>query len=187
VSISESNDFNYCGTEFIDGCLQIGIKGEKNLGANIGQATDLDRLPAAINKAGAASSNPALNFKMKTVIRDNYDGKAPGVQSKIQSILGWPSVTLVPNFEENAAFLAGYADKNPNSLPRTWEGHLGMNTLQYFEGLATNFEAEGFGSDEMLQEGLAEECIPHTVSMRAFEKLANGTNYHEPLIKNGIL
>lgn len=163
---------------------------KKNIGSNIPSVCN--DLSTAVNNAGK-SSNPAagggastLDFDAKSGIKKDYDPKIDSIKAKLQSILGLPMLDLHPNFERNFAAIAAWTEAG-NSGQREWQKMLGAETLRYFECLVSTLEDQGFGKDEMLQEGFQETVDKNEIELRVVEQLRKKGEINECVVENGVL
>ncbi len=56
--------------------------------------------------------------------------------------------------------------------------------MYYFDGLKDQLSQQGFESDEMLREGLAEVLTSKTFKIRVVDKISSGSN--EVVIEDGV-
>lgn len=178
----------YSGCEISGGMFRLVFTGEY-LGSNL--SSICNELAAAVNEAGKSSTpdgGAALDFDAKRGIKKDYEPAIGNIRKKLQSVLGLPMLELHPNFERNFAAVAAYeaSGKKSTIFPREWKKRLGMSTLEYFKYLLEQLETQGFGKDEMLQEGYQEVVDKNEIGLRVVDKLQKGT-YNETVFENGVL
>lgn len=184
ITMAEATDpaVTYSGCDIHEGTLRI-LFGKGNWGSNVDQCTNIDRLPIAVNKAGAATS--ALDFDTRRGIKEDYDTKIGALKTRFETTLAIQGLVLDPNFEANYAKLSAAAAAG-TSLPRDWQKRLGGHAHLYFENLAKSLEAEGFAQDDMLQEGLADVMDKSLVKLEVVDTVSNGS-YNETVPEDGTL
>jgi hypothetical protein len=174
----DTTTFTYGGLEIKEGVLRI-VFSENNL------ATNVDSVSAdfaqALKDAPPAPGASALNIKARNSIREKYDPHVEEVRAAIATLVNMPSLKLNPNFEPNAAQLAKTADQN-----QYWDTQIGEATLDYFKGVKSTLERNGFKNDDMLQEGFQEAVNKGEICFRIIDKLVKET-YVETQIENGVL
>ncbi|KAL8708421.1 MAG: hypothetical protein Q9220_006711 [cf. Caloplaca sp. 1 TL-2023] len=180
----------YSGVEISEGSLKV-VFGKGYLGSNIGSC--MENIDAAVNAAGVASATTGggaatLDFDAKQGIKKNYDPKIEGLKQQIGKILDTQVFEFTPNFEQNYALIEAWnkAGKTGNVFSSEWQRQLGDTTYAYFQYFTEHLEEDGFGKDEMLQEGFKEAVEKNEVALRVVEKLTKGV-YNECIIENGVL
>lgn len=177
----DDTSFTYGGLQIKDGVLRL-VFADGSLAVNV---NDVSRDFHEALKAAAASSGSggnAFNISARQSVRDSYDPEIGALQKAIGEIVGVPHIKLTPNFEANAAVLAGSGSK----VRADWDKIIGGATLAYFEGLKYQLERAGFKGDDMLQEGFQDGVSKNEISFRVVEKLVKGS-YHEILVEDGVL
>ncbi|KAK3300696.1 uncharacterized protein B0H64DRAFT_21068 [Chaetomium fimeti] len=176
--------FSYGGCDVQDGQLRI-LFVEGNLGSNINDCCQEDKLSAALN---AAPSDTPLSFVARTAIRADYEPRIGEARAQIAALLGKPAeeVTLNPNFEASFAALEAAREAGNSDVREDWQSNLAAFTLQYFEGLAYQMKAMQVGEDEMVREGVLEAVSSNEYAFRTVDKLKYET-YCECDIEDGVL
>ncbi|KAG6810708.1 hypothetical protein H0H92_010671 [Tricholoma furcatifolium] len=130
----------------------------------------------------AVESVPRAGFSIvaKNSIGKDYNDEIDDVTAEISKILNLPDVILDPNFEANYEAL-GAVKKDTD-----WHASFGKATFQYFNGLKSQLEQQGFKGDEMLQEGLGEVLTTKTIQVRVVEKTKNNATL-ETALENGTV
>ena len=176
-------EYNDC--EISEGCLRL-LFSKGNLGVNVYRAAE--NLPVAINDAGKASGAARIreiSFLAAHSIKKAYQLNINAIQFRIAVSVALTELTMSPNFASNYAKLAGYEPDN-HDFPKDWERTFGKTTLEYFEGLASYLEEEGFGNDDLLAEGFREAVYRGEVMVRIVNELTKG-EFYECVIEDGIL
>lgn len=169
-----------CGCDVKDGQLRI-LFGDKCLGFNTSDATEVDRLGKAVNDAEAAGGASALNLDARNSISKEYDTEIGETQEKARKSLNLPTLKFAPDFEHNFAELTKIGDK----ASRDWAKSLGSTSLSYYNGFVDQLERQKFVGDDMLQEGFAESVSKGEVGLRIVPKLVKGS-YNEVVIDDGV-
>ena len=185
MDVTSKPGINYTGCEIVGGVLRI-LFVKDMLGTNV--TDSLVYLSEAVNDAGTSSDDNSLDFNARSGIKNDYEPKIGAVQAKFQKILATPTFDIEPNFEHNYAAIKAFSKtiKQSNSYPREWQKSLGKFTFDYFSEFADVMENQGFGDDEMLQEGFKEPVEKNQIALRIVEKFGNG-NSNEPFVENGVL
>lgn len=134
----------------------------------------------AVNLASKAVS--AVSFTSRRSIQTSWDPKVEGLSQKYSSMLQVPEIKLDPNFAAN------YAEVNKlgSRAPSDWEKSFGQATLNYFQRLYEVMEQDGYGKDDMLQEGFTEVVEMNKITLRVTENLVH-KSYNELHIEEGVL
>jgi len=130
----------------------------------------------------AIESAPREGFSLsaKNSIENDYEAEIDELREEINKIVG-TEVTLDPNFEENYKALSAAKDKVSDN---NWQARIGSVVLGYFKGLKYQLESQGFGGDDMLQEGLQEIVETKTFKVRVVPK-TKSTN--ETVVEDGVV
>ncbi|KAI0597100.1 hypothetical protein F4775DRAFT_602901 [Biscogniauxia sp. FL1348] len=184
LDLDSSQRFAYCGTDVHAGSLRL-LFAPGRLGTNIDDAASREVLTAALSGAAAAGSDSdsGPSFAARADIRREYEAQIEGTRARIGALLGRPEVRLEPGFAGTWAALSSAKDE----VRDDWEGLLGAFTRLYFEGLARQLEGQGFGSDELLREGLNEALTTGTIAFRIVGSLGDGELYNEVVVEDGVL
>jgi len=175
----------YAGCGISGGQLRVLFK-NPYLGSNIEKAcADLaEAVQTAERPAGAdgnGSGATQMSFHARNSIKDAYDPAIEALISRARTLLVLPSLTLNPNFESNFGALHAAG----KGAPRDWEKNFGRQTIAYFDGFVKNVEQQGFGKDDMLQEGFAEAVTTNEVALRVVSKTKKPGAYIETVIEDG--
>ena len=186
MDVTSKPGISYTGCEIASGVLRI-LFVKDCLGTNV--TDSLKSLSEAVNDAGTSSDDTSLDFNARSGIKIDYEPKIGDVQAKFQKILATPIFDIEPNFEPNYAAIKAFAKirKQSDSYRRDWQKSLGRFTLDYFHDFAEVMENEGFGDDEMIQEGFKESVEKNQIALRIVGKLSKDNYYNEPVIENGVL
>ncbi|KAJ7130620.1 hypothetical protein C8R44DRAFT_66680 [Mycena epipterygia] len=124
-----------------------------------------------------AAPREGFSLSAKTSIENDYDTAIDEVRDEINKLVG-TDVTLDPNFDEvYKALESGLKEKS-------WQTSFGPTALKYFQGLKDQLERQGFGGDDMLQEGLQEIVETKTFKLRVLPKTKSTV---ETLIEDGAV
>ncbi|EPE05230.1 hypothetical protein F503_03835 [Ophiostoma piceae UAMH 11346] len=181
VDLDEAGTNSYCGCAVQDGQLVI-MFNEKNLGVNVSDALQSDKLLKALNDAPRdAATAPKLSFAARTSIAKDYEPKIEAVRVRIAKTLARDDLKLEPNFEANYAVLSAAGVD-----AYKYEENLGSFTLEYFEGVAYHLDSQKFGGDDMLQEGFNEAVEKGVIALRVVDSLKYAS-YCEVVVEDGTL
>lgn len=142
---------------------------------------------AGLNAAGTGHVG-ALDFNANRGIMKDYEAKIGGLKGAVQSIPNSPVFIFTPKFEQNFAFLDSQvqAGKVDDNYPRDSQKQFGDLTYTYFECFKNHLESDGFGKDDLLQEGFKEAVEKNEVALRVVDKPIKGP-YNECIVENGVL
>jgi hypothetical protein len=179
-------------TTQVDGTCSCEIANEKlkiifspgDIGVNIDNA--LSKLSEAVNTASKNSDSANLPFNTRKDIKENYESRVPGIESRLAQIIGVDKIDIVVDFHAIYATLLAYYQKDKQYSLQRFEDVLGSRTIEYLESLPSALERDGFDKDDMLQEALQEAVSTKTVAVRLVEKLERNT-YNETVIQDGKL
>jgi hypothetical protein len=178
IAPQDTTKFSYGGLDIKDGVLRLVFQ-EEHLGTNV---SDVSReIAKALKDAPPAPGASAFNIVARNSVRDNYDPKIEEVRSAIATLVNMPSLKLNPNFEHNSSMLAKTASDH-----ETWDTQIGAATLDYFSSVESVLKREGFGGDDMLQEGFQDVITKGEICFRIVDKLNKGT-YNEVHAEDGVL
>jgi len=130
----------------------------------------------------AVENVPREGFSIvaKNGIEEHYTSEIDDLTKEIGEILAMPDVVLDPNFEENYAALSVKTDKD-------WHANFGKATFAYFsDGVKYQLGRQGFGGDDMLQEGIAELLTTKTFKIRVVKKTKNNATI-ETVLEDGTV
>jgi hypothetical protein len=178
IAPQDTTKFSYGGLDIKDGVLRLVFQ-EANLGTNVSDVST--EIAKALKDAPPAPGASAFNIVARNSVRDNYDPKVEEVRSAIATLVNMPSLKLNPNFEHNSSMLAKTASDH-----ETWDKQIGAATLDYFSSVESVLKREGFGGDDMLQEGFQEVISKAEICFRIVDKLNKGT-YNEVHVEDGVL
>ncbi|KAL5318925.1 hypothetical protein ACEPPN_013993 [Leptodophora sp. 'Broadleaf-Isolate-01'] len=178
VTLIASNKFTYCGTDIVDGKLNLVFHPEK-LGTNISHVAQ--ELAATLSSAPQPEGAPSLSYAARHSIKTDYDPKVGAMLEKARTLLKNPKFEFEPGFEAIGAVLKGNKEVRDD-----WETNLGDFVLKYLESFVDALDREKFGDDDLLREGLEEACEKGAVRVRVVEKLKDG-GYNEILSDGGEL
>ncbi|KAI9732707.1 MAG: hypothetical protein M1818_007441 [Claussenomyces sp. TS43310] len=172
----------YSGCDIRAGQFRI-LFGTVYFGSNVHQATG--NIAGAVQNAEqpAGAPAPALSFDARTAIKEQYNPAIDAVLAKARTLLALPDLAFTIDFEETFARLDGAA--GASAAPRDWQKRLGAHALAYFAGFTEAIERQGFGKDDMLQEGFADAVDKKVVQVRVVDKLVRKT-YNEMVIEDGV-
>lgn len=178
IAPQDTTKFTYGGLDLKDGVLRLVFQ-ETNLGTNVSDVSA--EIAKALKDAPPAPGASAFNIVARNSVRDNYDSKVEEVRSAIATLVNMPSLKLNPNFDHNSSMLAKTAKDHD-----TWDRQIGAATLDYFSSVESALKREGFGGDDMLQEGFQEVISKGEICFRIVDKLNKGT-YNEVHAEDGVL
>jgi hypothetical protein len=178
IAPQDTTKFTYGGLDIKDGVLRLVFQ-ETNLGTNVSDVSA--EIAKALKDAPPAPGASAFNIVARNSVRDNYDPKIEALRSAIATLVNMPSLKLNPNFEHNSSMLAKTASDH-----ETWDRQIGAATLDYFSSVESALKREGFGGDDMLQEGFQEVISKGEICFRIVDKLNKGT-YNEVHAEDGVL
>jgi hypothetical protein len=122
-----------------------------------------------------------MSFNARSSIAADYQPKISETEEKFRTMLALPDLKLNGNFEQIFAAIKA----NPKDAREDWEKSIGSAALSYFEGLQYKMDYQGFGKDDMLQEGFAEAVEKKEIALRVVPKLVKG-GYNEMYIEDGV-
>ncbi|KAL4245320.1 hypothetical protein ABKN59_008338 [Abortiporus biennis] len=139
----------------------------------------LQYLNKAVNEASKSVS--PLSLIARENIKKEFDPKIGSLRQKFIELLQVPDFTLDPNFKGNAQVL----NKAGTNATNDWETTFGETAYRYFERIYQAMERDGFGKDDMLQEGFQEAVEMNKMTVRITEKLEK-MRYNEVWINEGV-
>ncbi|CRG85931.1 hypothetical protein PISL3812_02934 [Talaromyces islandicus] len=172
-----------CSCEIANQKLKI-IFSPGDIGVNIDDA--FSKLSEAVNAASKNSDSVNLPFNTRKDIKENYESRVAGIESRLAQIIGVDKVAIVVDFQAIYAALLAYHGKDNQYSLQGFEDYLGSRTIEYLESLPSALERDGFDKDDMLQEALQEAVSTNTVSVRLVDKLERKM-YNETVIQDGKL
>jgi hypothetical protein len=178
IAPQDTTKFSYGGLDIKDGVLRLVFQ-EERLGTNVSDVSA--EIAKALKDAPPAPGASAFNIVARNSVRDNYDPKVEEVRSAIATLVNMPSLKLNPNFDHNSSMLAKTASDH-----ETWDRQIGAATLDYFSSVESALKREGFGGDDMLQEGFQDVVSKGEICFRIVDKLNKGT-YNEVHAEDGVL
>ncbi|OAP65583.1 hypothetical protein AYL99_01555 [Fonsecaea erecta] len=181
----DDTKFAHGGLHIRNGELRL-LFAEGSFGVNVSEVSR--DIAGAVKVAAAAcrvdnSAMININANARQSIRESYDPNIESVQSAMAVMVGTKRIELNPNFEANAALLAGAGPK----VRDDWDKVLGLASLDYFSSLTDQLSRAGFEHDRLLQTGFQEEVFENIILLRVVEKLQKTGQYHEVLVEDGVL
>lgn len=178
LTVDDTGKQNYCGSDIKDGVLRLIFHAEK-LGMFPSDASN--DIIAALKAAPAPAGS--MSLATRNDIKTSYEAVVEEVRAAIAEVVAVPDLKLTPNFEYNYGVLLAMGDAAGSS----WGAKLGQDTLAYFRGVKSSLEKQGFGKDDMLQEGFQEAIDKNEITLKIVDKLDCGGSYNEVIIKDGVL
>lgn len=172
-----------CSCEIANEKLKI-IFSPGDIGVNIDDA--LSKLSEAVNTASKNSDSANLPFNTRKDIKENYESRVAGIESRLAQIIGVDKIDVVVDFHAIYATLLAYYEKDKHYSLQGFENVLGSRTIEYLESLPFALETDNFDKDDMLQEALQEAVSTKTIVVRLVDKLERNT-YNETVIQDGKL
>jgi len=158
-------------SEVKDGVYQI-LFNHTSLGYNV------TRIGESMLAAIEAAPHEGFSIQAKNSIENDYNDEIEEVTADIAKLTGISDIILDPNFEGNYKALLAKSDIS-------WQKNIGKVALAYMNGLKRQLELQKFGSDDMLQEGLAEVLTSKTFKIRIVPKTTKGQT-NEIVIEDGV-
>lgn len=127
---------------------------------------------------------PVPSMNTKHDIEQEYERRIQEVLNKIRTILAAPNLVFSPNLEGNSTSLTTCGVKK-EKFGQGWDRALREATIDYYDGLRSQLEWQGFKGDEMMQNGFKEAVPTLTVSLLVVPEITR--KYNDCMVENGVL
>ncbi|KAH8826064.1 hypothetical protein DL96DRAFT_1816512 [Flagelloscypha sp. PMI_526] len=190
VGEPEKINTNFLGCEVKDGKLCILFKA-KEFGTNNQWALQADTLLPALQAASLETPEPGpMSFFARMGVSTDYKAIADEAEKKLADLLQNPKLKFEPDFEATYNKVMNYLKTGPNAM--SWLGNwqperqFAPLTAGYLRSLAYILESNGYGTDDMLREGLNENMTSNLIKFRVVDSLKRN-KYCEVDLEDGIL